>query len=211
LGLGDWPGGKCAALFCTAALGDGLVNPVPALLCVVGLFFYVGIFAVENGLGEKVGGIATSLANMFLLLPPFMQRWLRRHSVRSAIRVGCLGACVCFGGASILAFLGWSWATVCILVLGTCCLVLLDVSAGLPFLMAVKPSERTEMASVYSSFRDASGIFSPGMAWGVLQFFPLATVFAAVSALLWSGWLVAGHIHRELGVPEVKRLRGKTR
>jgi hypothetical protein len=90
-------------------------------------------------------------------------------------------------------------------------LVLLDVSAGLPFLMAVKPSERTEMASVYSSFRDASGIFSPGMAWGVLQFFPLATVFAAVSALLWSGWLVAGHIHRELGVPEVKRLRGKTR
>jgi MFS transporter, ACDE family, multidrug resistance protein len=28
--------------------------------------------------------------------------------------------------------------------------------------MAVKPSERTEMAAVYSSFRDVSGILTPG-------------------------------------------------
>ena len=31
----------------------------------------------------------------------------------------------------------------------------------MPFLMAVKPSERTEMSAVYSSFRDVSGILTP--------------------------------------------------
>ena len=50
--------------------------------------------------------------------------------------------------------------------------MLLDVAGGLPFLMAVKPSERTEMAAVYSSFRDVSGILTPGVAWLVLLVAP---------------------------------------
>lgn len=45
---------------------------------------YVGIFAVQNGLGDQVGGIATSLANMGLFVAPLMLRWIQRHSVRKA-------------------------------------------------------------------------------------------------------------------------------
>ncbi|MFE3836664.1 hypothetical protein [Pseudogemmobacter sonorensis] len=51
--------------------------------------------------------------------------------------------------------------------------VVLDVVGGLPFLMSVKPSERTEMSAVYSSFRDVSGIMTPGAAWLVLFVAPL--------------------------------------
>jgi predicted MFS family arabinose efflux permease len=170
-------------------------------------FVYVGIFAVENGLGEKVGGYASSMANMGLLLAPLMLRWMRRHSVRRAVRMGCLLSGLCFVMATLLA--PFPWATVGVLVAGTCSLVLLDVCAGLPFMMAVKPSERTEMSSVYSSFRDSSGILSPALAWVVLQFFPVSAVFAAAGAGLLAAWAVAGRLHPQLGVPASKRIRSQ--
>jgi MFS family permease len=171
-------------------------------------FVYVGIFAVENGLGEQVGGVATSVANMGLLLAPLMLRWMRRHSVRAAVRAGCMCSGVCFVAGSLVA--GLPWATIVVLLLGTSFLVLLDVCAGLPFMMAVKPSERTEMSSVYSSFRDASGILSPGLAWLVLQFFPVSAVFAAAGLGLLLAWSVAGSLHPQLGVPGHKRVRHST-
>jgi hypothetical protein len=79
-------------------------------------------------------------------------------------------------------------------------LVLLDVSAGLPFLMAVKPSERTEMAAIYSSFRDVSGILTPGVAWLVLMVAPLPGIFAAAGVALLSASALAGRLHPRLGV-----------
>ncbi|NBW24423.1 MAG: MFS transporter [Betaproteobacteria bacterium] len=180
---------------------------IPAIRsCAWWLYFvYVGIFAVENGLGEQVGGVASSIANMGLFLAPVMLRWMRSRSVRTAIRAGCLGGSVCFFVATLAA--PWPWMTVAALIAGTVFLVLLDTSAGLPFLMSVKPSERTEMSAVYSSFRDVSGIISPGVAWLVLQFFPIAGVFALGGVALLCAWWVAGHIHHELGTPAPLRSR----
>ena len=168
-------------------------------------FVYVGIFAVEHGLGDGVGGVATSLANMGLFAAPLLFRWVRRHSVRRAMRTGFLLGGICFVLATLLSSM--PWVTVGVLVLGSCCLVLLDVCAGLPFLMSVKPSERTEMSAVYSSFRDVSGILSPGLAWLVLQFTDVSGVFAAGGCALLLAWAVAGHLHPQLGVPGALRVR----
>jgi len=170
-------------------------------------FVYVGIFALENGLGDKVGGVASSVANMGLFLAPLMLRWMRKHSVRTAVRAGCLGAGVFFIAGTLLS--SWPWASITALVLGTVFLVLLDTCAGLPFLMAVKPSERTEMSAVYSSFRDASGIMSPGIAWVVLQFAPIAGLFAVGGLALLGAWVVAGYLHPDLGVPGAERVRDR--
>ena len=38
------------------------------------------------------------------------------------------------------------------------------MTGGLPFLLAVKPLQRTEMSAIYSSFRDVSGMVTPGVA-----------------------------------------------
>lgn len=168
-------------------------------------YVYVGIFAVENGLGEKVGGYASSVANMGLLLAPLMLRWMRRHSVRTAVRMACLMSGICFVLATLAAPV--PYASIVLLVFGTCFLVLLDVSGGLPFMMAVKPSERTEMSSVYSSFRDTSGIVSPALAWVVLLVFPVSAVFASAGAGLLAGWAIAGRLHPQLGVPGAQRKR----
>jgi hypothetical protein len=168
-------------------------------------FVYVGIFAVEHGLGDQVGGIATSLANMGLFAAPLLFRWVQRTSVRSAMRTGFLMGGICFLLATLLS--GMPWVTVAVLLLGSYFLVLLDVCAGLPFLMSVKPSERTEMSAVYSSFRDVSGILSPGLAWLVLQWTNVDGVFAAGGCALLLAWLVAGQLHPHLGVPGALRQR----
>ncbi len=168
-------------------------------------FVYVGIFALESGLGERVGGVATSIAMLGLFLSPLMLRWSQRHSVRKAIRAGCLLGGICFILAALLS--GLPWVMLVVLVVGSYALIMLDTCAGLPFLMSVKPSERTEMAAVYSSFRDASGILSPALAWLVLQFLPVAGVFAAAGLMLLGGWVAAGHLHPQLGVPGGQRVR----
>lgn len=168
-------------------------------------FVYIGIFAVEKGMGEQVGGMATSLANAGLFLAPLMLRWMQRHSVRRAVRMGFLFSASCFILAAL--FSHWPWSTVAFLIVGSLFLVLLDVCAGLPFMMSVKPSQRTEMSAVYSSFRDVSGIVSPAMAWLVLQYTPVAGVFAMGGVCLLAAWIVAGYLHPQLGVPGALRRR----
>lgn len=158
---------------------------------------YLPIFAIEAGLGDQLGGIALSLTNGALFLTPFMLRWMQIRSVRHAVRTGFLVSAALFTGAGLAAFL--PWLTVVSLMAGSFFLILLDVSAGLPFLMAVRPAERTEMSAVYSSYRDVSGILTPGVAWLVLLVAPVSGIFAAGGAALFGAWMIAGTLHPRLG------------
>lgn len=166
---------------------------------------YVGIFAIEGGLSDRIGGLAASLASMGLFFAPLMLRWMQKRSLRAAVRTGFLGS----GCAFVLAALGasWPWASIAVLLLGAYFLVLLDICGGLPFLMSVKPSERSEMSAVYSTFRDVANIVTPGAVWLVLQVGPLAAVFAVGGGGLLAAWLIAGRMHPQLGVPASERVR----
>ena len=158
---------------------------------------YLPIFCIEAGLGDRVGGMALSLSNTLLLLAPLMLRWMNAHSLRHAVRAGFFGSaaffCLSSFGEAVPA------AAVAALFAGSFFLVLLDMCGGLPFLMAVKPSERAEMSAVYSSFRDVSGIATPGVAWLVLQAAPVTGIFAACGLALFVAWGVAGRINPRLG------------
>lgn len=158
---------------------------------------YVPVFCIESGLGDKLGGVMLSVTNATLLLSPFMARWARRMSVRRSVRWALAYCAVLFIGATLLAPL--PWMALALLFCGSFGLVMLDVVGGLPFLMSVKPSERAEMAAVYSSFRDVSGIFTPGAAWLVLLVFPLSGIFAASGAAFGLAWWLAGNLHPRLG------------
>lgn len=163
---------------------------------------YVPIFAVESGLSSQLGGLAVSVSNGFLFFSPLILRYLQATSVRFAIGTG-------FVGSSSLFFLAWLMSgepmTAILLMMGaTFFLVMLDVSGGLPFLMSVKPSERTEMAAVYSTFRDVSAVLSPAAVRIVLVAAPLPAVFAVTALALVSCALVTTRIHPKLGM---RRLR----
>ncbi len=158
---------------------------------------YLPIFCIEAGLGDKVGGISLSISNAFLFTSPLMLRQVRRYTVRLSLRAAYAHCAALFIAATLLS--PWPWLVVACLMAGALGLVLLDVVGGLPFMMAVKPSERTEMAAVYSSFRDVSGIVTPGVAYLVLLVAPLAGIFAASGIGMAIGWTIAGQLHRRLG------------
>ncbi|MCB1405710.1 MAG: MFS transporter [Rhodobacteraceae bacterium] len=161
-----------------------------------GYIVYLPIYAIEAGLPQGLGGMLVSVTNGFLFTTPLMLRWVQRHSVRMAVRTGFLFAALGFLLASVSPL---PVVTVAVLFGASAFLVLLDVSGGLPFLMAVKPSERTEMAAVYSSFRDVSGIMTPGIGAVVLLIAPIQGVFAAVGVGLFGMFLLAARLHPRLG------------
>jgi ACDE family multidrug resistance protein len=158
---------------------------------------YLPIYAVQNGLGSQLGGIALSMSNAALFLAPLMLRFMQRNSVRTAVRVGFMMSGLLFLLAGVQS--GTPELVVVLLMAGSIFLILLDVSAGLPFLLAVKPSERTEMSAIYASFRDVSGILTPGAAWLVLLVAPLSGVFAVGGLGLLVTWVLARKLHPRLG------------
>ena len=166
---------------------------------------YLPIFCVESGLGDHVAGIALSVSNALLFAAPAVDRWARRLSVRRSVRLAFFACGALMGAAALLSV--FPWATVALVFGSSAFLVMLDVVGGLPFLMSVKPSERTEMSAVYSSFRDVSGILTPGAAWVVLFFLPLPGIFAASAAGLIASWAIAGRLHPRLGTARPSRGR----
>lgn len=164
---------------------------------------YLPIFCIEAGLGDKVGGVALSASNALLFVTPWILRWVNRLTVRRAVRLAFTACSLAFISATFAA--PWPVATVGFLMCGAVLLVVLDVVAGLPFLMAVKPSERTEMAAIYSSFRDVSGFLTPGTAWLVLLVAPLPTIFAVAGVAMAGCVVLAGSLHPRLGLPRPSR------
>lgn len=160
---------------------------------------YLPIFCIESGLGDQVAAIALSLSNALLFTTPFMMRIVRKVGVRSGVRAAfAMGASLFFMGFLLS---GVPWLTVACIMVASIALVGLDVCGGLPFLMAVRPAERTEMVAVYATFRDASGIATPAFATMVLMVAPVSGVFAACGIGLAAGFLVAGRLHPRLGLP----------
>lgn len=158
------------------------------------------LFCVKAGLPAVVPGAALSLSNALLLLTPLMLRLVGRLGVRRAVR-GAFAWCAALFALAGLLGQEAPWAVVLCLLLASAGLLVLDVCGSLPFLMAVKPSERTEMAAVYASFRDVSGIASPTVAGLVMLLAPVAGVFLACGAGLGAAWALAGRLHPRLGRP----------
>jgi len=164
---------------------------------------YLPIFAIESGLGDKLGGVVLSITNATLFVTPLMLVWIQRGTIRRAVRTGFALSGLLFALAGLLA--GVPVLAIACLMAGSFFLILLDISAGLPFLLAVKPSERTEMSAIYSSFRDVSGILTPGAAWLVLLVAPLSGVFVAGGLALLVAWAIAAGLHPRLGRARLAR------
>lgn len=158
---------------------------------------YLPIYCIENGLGERMGGAMLSATNLLLFLAPAILHWVLKTSVRASVRLGFAVTAVTFMAASLLPV---PLAAAIAMFGGAAALILLDVAGSLPFLMAVKPSERTEMAAVYSSFRDVSGFLTPGVAWLVLLVAPVSGVFAVCGLAMAASWALAARVHPRLGV-----------
>ncbi len=164
---------------------------------------YLPGFCIASGLGDRVGGYALSVSSTLLFATPLLIRLTRRAGVRRTVRTAFLAASALFGVAALAA--PAPWLAVAAALAGSAFLVVLDISAGLPFLMAVRPSERTEMSAVYSSYLDVSGILTPGIAWAVLAVAPIPAIFGLGSAGLLAAWGLARRLHPRLGTQRPSR------
>jgi MFS family permease len=166
---------------------------------------YLPVFCISAGLGEATASWVLSASNSLLFVTPFMRHVAERLTLRVTVRASFALCALSFLLAAALS--PWGWPTPVFVFLASVFLVMLDTCGGLPFLLSVKPSERTEMAAIYSSFRDVSGIFTPGIAWAVLLFSPVAGVMAATGVALGGAFVLAGTMHPRLGAKRQTSLR----
>lgn len=157
---------------------------------------YLPIYAVENGYSEQLGGMLLSASNAMLFLTPLMLKAMRGR-VRKTMIVGFSFSGILFLLATFDTF--GSLLAIGLLVFGSLFLILLDMSAGLPFLMAVRPSERTEMSAVYSTYRDVSGVITPGAASLLLIVAPLQMMFGLTAISLFACTYLSRKLHPRLG------------
>ena len=162
---------------------------------------YLPIYAVTNEYSDQLGGILLSITNAGLFLSPFMLKWVQRHSIRYAVKTGFFISGLLFVMACVFGEL--PSIALGLLLSASLFLILLDICGGLPFLMAVKPSERTEMSAIYSSFRDVSGIITPGFAWIVLLYAPVYGIFGVAGGACLVAWRLASKLHPRLGQQRV--------
>lgn len=162
------------------------------------LFIYTPIFAVQTGLGAMVGGMLVSTASGFLFLLPLLTRFLRAKGLRRVLTLGFAGAGL--STAAIAATIDYPYVAAGFLLLSAVFVVLLDLVGNMTFLLAVKPGERSDMTSVYATYRDVAEISAPGVFSIVLRSFDLAAVYLVTSFVMLGMARLAMVVHPRLGL-----------
>lgn len=162
-----------------------------------GMFFiYAPIYAVTSGLGEEAGAIIISAGSASMFVVTFWGWVGRRYGIRRLMMGGFLvtglltleiGA---VAGAPLLGAV-----LIVVACFGACSI---DGAGNVPFLRAVRPRERPEMTTVYSSYRDVSRLSMPGIFAVVLQSFALPAVFVTSGVMMLGMTWFARYIPRRL-------------
>ncbi|MGI9319388.1 MAG: MFS transporter [bacterium] len=139
-------------------------------------FIYVPIYCVTVGLGETTGGALVSLATAFVMTTPLLRGSIQRHGIRRILAVGYFATGVMTIVLSMV--MGVPHLAVGIVLAAGLFAVLCDSVGNALFYRAVHPYERSEMATVFGSYRSVSSLTFPGIYSGVLGIFQLPAVFA---------------------------------
>jgi hypothetical protein len=155
------------------------------------LFTYGPLLMIEGGLGKKVGGLLISASQAMLLFAFVFGRLAQQVSVRVIIVLSFLTISLALVGAG-LAGRAHPGTAAMLLLVASLFATGLDAVGGIPFLRAVRFSERQQMASVYRTFIEFSELL-PGAVFAlVLTTFETGAVFGVlglsilgIAALSW--------------------------
>ena len=155
-------------------------------------FVYPSIYMVQSGKGELAGAVLLSAGNAVLFGAFYVGRLAQRRGIRPLIIRAFIGA----GTMTILAALAypWPWVAAGLLLAGALNVMVLDGLGNIPFLRAVKPFERPQMATVFRTYIDLSDLLPAALYSVLLSFFDIRVVFLAAG--LWM--LVAAAVSRHL-------------
>lgn len=162
------------------------------------LFIYTPILAVQTGLGAMAGGLLVSFASGFLFLLPLLTRFLRANGLRFVLTLGFGGAGL--ATAAIAVTIDMPPVAAGFLLLSALFVVLLDLVGNMTFLLAVKPGERSDMTSVYATYRDVAEISAPGIFSVILRSFDLAAIYLVSGIAMLGLAKLAMTIHPRMGL-----------
>lgn len=149
---------------------------------------YAPIFAVKSGLGAEVGGVMVSIGLGWIWMVPLWGWVGRRFGIRRLFIWGYATAGLITLAAALA--MGTPMLGAAILLLAAFAHESLDGGGNTPFLRAVHPYERSEMTTVFISYRDVSQLAPPGIFALLLAAFELPAVFIAggVMSLVLAGF-----------------------
>ena len=157
---------------------------------------YTPIYAVHSGLGELWGSAIVSIGSAWTLTVPFWGWVARRYSLRFLMRTGFLMTSLVT--TAVFIFADSPTIAVTLLILAALGATMLDGSGHVLFLRAVRSSERTEMAGVYQTYRDAANLAVPGIFAVLLKFFSLPVVFAGGAVWMTAAAVTSKYIPKRM-------------
>lgn len=139
------------------------------------LYVYGPIYIVEAGYPKWVGAALLSAGCAMLFFSPWVRALAERFHTKNVL---IFGLTLCGSSMLALGFLGESqkigilfWWT------GAWGASIVDVLGNIPFMRTVKPSERTEMTMVFSTWREMSELITPLIIAIILLILPFSTVY----------------------------------
>ena len=160
------------------------------------LFIYAPLYVVEAGLPTWMAGALLSTVAALLVFSPLVHRVAARFGARAVI---VCGFCSLGTALFVLAALGdarpagvavWIWAAV-----GAAAI---DVVGNVPFMRTVRPRQRVEMTTVFSTWREMSSLLSPALAAAVLLVAPFWTFYLILGVLAFVTAIAATYLPRRL-------------
>ena len=157
-------------------------------------YVYTPIFAVTSGLTAEAGGAIASIGTGWIFMVPLWGWVGRRYGLRRLLAVGYATAGLMTVAAAASFHLPWIGAVT--LVLAGFGAEMIDGAGNLLFLRAVHPYERSEMTTVFVSYRDVAQLGPPVVSAVLLSLFALPSVFAAAGIMMIGAAMLTRHIPR---------------
>jgi ACDE family multidrug resistance protein len=152
-------------------------------------FTYGPIYFIEAGIAiEWVGFVMGSIISIFVFSSYFAKIG-ESFGIRRTIYYSFLISGISLGIIGLLpkpALIG-----IIFLVIATLGMDMLDIIGNLPFMRMVNPKQRTEMTTVYSTWREFSFAITPGFASLFLFFMKVQSLFIVMGLFLISAGLLS--------------------
>lgn len=162
----------------------------------VALFVYGPIYVVEADLPVWVAGALLSGVSGLLLLSPVVRYLADRFGTRQVI----VAALIVTGTSTIALGLlqGPRPAGIALWVAGAVGGAMLDVLGNIPFMRTVRPRERVEMTTVFSTWREGSELLTPAIAATVLWLAPFWVFYIVLGVMHLASAASATYLPRRL-------------
>ena len=144
-------------------------------------FTYPALYLADHGLATTWAGWLTGAGNLLLGISPLVRAMAGRFGLKKPI-VGAFW----LGGLITIApvFFYDSPGLVCaIILLGACCIVVLDSLGNIPFMRFARPRERAQMTTVFRTYVDAAELAPSAIYALLLLHFDFRAVFVASGIL----------------------------